>query len=260
MCAAVPAANTIVIHELRRRDLRGATIIDGFPSVGLVSSICASYLVKVLRLDLIGTMDSPAFPTISLVRDGRPMSPVRIYGGEKMPNGDQLVVVVAEFQVQPQLIRPIVRTLIDWAEEQRCRMIVSPEGLVVDAEVEREEGLSETVFGIGSTERARRLLAQNHIASFEEGVITGVAGLLLNEGRRRDFDVVTLLAEAHPDYPDARAAALVVDAIDRLLLGIEFDAQPLFEEAERIETQLREFLRQTQRKGERELPRPSLYA
>src|SRR5207245_10621888 len=87
----------IQIYELRRMDLRGATVIDGFPSVGLVSSIVANYLINALNLVQIGIMDSVQFPTVSLVRDGEPMNPVRIYGGPKQDGRAQIVVVIAEF-------------------------------------------------------------------------------------------------------------------------------------------------------------------
>ena len=84
--------------------------------------------------------------------------------------------------------------------------------------------------------------------------------MLLNEGRKRDFDVLTLLAEAHPDFPDAKAAALVLEAIDRILLGIDFDAKPLFEEAQRIETQIREIQKQAVvKKDNRKAVRPAMY-
>lgn len=252
--------NDIRIFELKKKDLRGATIIDGFPSVGLVSSISANYLIKVLKMEHIGIMDSPQFPTVSLIRDATPLSPVRIYAGDKGPKGDQIVAFISEFQAPPNLIRPISRTLVDWAIEQRCRMIVSPEGLVVDPEIKDSADISDMVFGIASTPRARELLKENGISQFEEGVISGVAGVLLNEGRKRDFDVLTLLAEAHPDFPDAKAAALVLEAIDRILLGIEFDAKPLFEEAQRIEQHIKEIQKQAVvKKDERKPVRPSMY-
>src|SRR2546428_684415 len=147
----------IQIYELKRMDLRGATVIDGFPSVGLVSSIVA-------------------------------------------------------------------------------------------------------VYGIGSTDKAMDMIRKNDITVFEEGVITGVAGVLLNEGRKRDFDVITLLSEAHPDYPDARAAARAIEIIDKLLLHTELDARPLYEEAERIEMQLKSIHHQTEAaKKPTEPPRPSMY-
>jgi uncharacterized protein len=250
----------IRIYEFKRKDLRNATIIDGFPSVGLVSSIAANYLIKILEMEQIGIMDSSQFPTVSLIRDSKPLSPVRIYAGEKGKKGDQIVAFISEFQAPPNLVRPIARTLVNWAIDQKCRMIVSPEGLVVDPELRESAEISDVVFGIASTVRTRELLKQHQIQSFEEGVISGVAGVLLNEGRKRDFDVVTLLAEAHPDFPDAKAAAIVLEAIDRILLGIEFDAKPLFEEAQRIEDHIREIRKQAVvGKDDRGPPRPEMY-
>ena len=62
-------AEDVEIYELKRMDVRGATVIDGFPSVGLVSSIVANYLINTLDLTQIGIMDSVYFPTVSLVRN-----------------------------------------------------------------------------------------------------------------------------------------------------------------------------------------------
>src|SRR6266702_3404644 len=220
----------IQIYELKRMDLRGATVIDGFPSVGLVSSIVANYLINALNLTQIGIMDSIYFPTVALVRDGQPMNPVRIYAGPKVDDRDQVVVFISEFQPPPNLIKAIAATVLDWAQDARCNLLVCPEGLIVDAREDEGERQVE-VYGIGSTDKAMDMIRKNDITVFEEGVITGVAGVLLNEGRKRDFDVITLLSEAHPDYPDARAAARAIEVIDKLLLHTELDARPLYEEA-----------------------------
>ena len=251
--------NGIQIYELKRMDLRGATVIDGFPSVGLVSSIVANYLINALSLTQIGIMDSVYFPTVSLVRDGQPMNPVRIYGGPKQEGRDQIVVFISEFQPPPNMIKGIASTVLDWTQDQRCNLLVCPEGLIVDQSAPEEDRQTE-VYGIGSTDKAMDLLRKNSVTLFEEGVITGVAGVLLNEGRRRDFDVITLLSEAHPDYPDARAAARVIEVIDKLLLHTELDARPLYEEAERIEMQLKTIHHQTEvAKKPSEPARPSMY-
>src|SRR4030042_1001890 len=102
--------NDIKIYELKRIDLKGAVIIDGFPSVGLVSSIAANYLIKVLEMEHIGIMDSVHFPTVSLIRDAKPLSPVRIYAGKKSKTGDQMVAFISEFQAPSNLIRPIAHS------------------------------------------------------------------------------------------------------------------------------------------------------
>src|SRR5881409_207181 len=235
----------IQIYELKRMDLRGATVIDGFPSVGLVSSILANYLINALNLTQIGIMDSIYFPTVALVRDGQPMNPVRIYAGSKVDDHDQIVVFISEFQPPPNLIKAIAATVLDWAQDARCNLLVCPEGLIVDAREDEAERQVE-VYGIGSTDKAMDMIRKNGITVFEEGVITGVAGVLLNEAR--------------PDYPDARAAARAIEIIDKLLLHTELDARPLYEEAERIEMQLKSIHHQTEAaKKPTEPARPSMY-
>lgn len=251
----------VEINEMRRMDLEGATIVDGFPSVGLVSSIATNYIIKLLNLKEIGVMDSDGFPHVTLVRESVPLSPVRIYAGERTSKGELMVAFVSEFQSPPELIRPISRALVDWAVDRKCKMIISPEGLVVDPDLKEKAELSEVVFAIGSTDRAREMLNRKHFQTFDEGVITGVAGMLLIEGLAQDFDVITLLAEAHPDFPDAGAAALVLEAMDDLVLGMDFDTKPLFEEAQRIEARLKEVQAQAAkpRKPAATVVKPNMY-
>lgn len=232
----------IEIHLLREVDLRGSTLIDGFPSVGLVSSIVANYLVGVLKLEQVGIIDSPRFPSVALVRDGTPLNPVRIYAGHA--GEAKVVVFISEFQPPTDLIKAIAEEVIGWAAEKGCSLLVCPEGLIVDREI--GPGEEVRVYGVGSTPNAHRRLQNRAIPIFEEGVITGVAGVLLNEGRKRGFEVISLLSEAHPDYPDARSAARVIETMDRLLLGMGLDTGPLYQEAERIEKELKSIRRRTE--------------
>ena len=71
----------IAVIELKRIDLRGATVIDGFPSVGLVSSIAANYIIKLLKLEQVAVMDSIHFPSVSLVicRNSFPSSTIFLF-------------------------------------------------------------------------------------------------------------------------------------------------------------------------------------
>src|SRR5439155_1135488 len=158
------------------------------------------------------------------VRDGQPMNPVRIYAGPKVDDRDQIVVFISEFQPPPNLIKAIAATVLDWAQDARCNLLVCPEGLIVDAR-EDEGDRQVEVYGIGSTDKAMDMIRRNDITVFEEGVITGVAGVLLNEGRKRDFDVITLLSEAHPDYPDARAAARACQIYEKLICRMDVESR-----------------------------------
>ena len=249
------------IYEIKRVDVEGAIVIDGFPSVGLVSSIVANYLIDTLEMEQIGIVESPAFPTVSLVRNGQPQHPVRIYAGTPARGAnlggrvpDRIVAFVSEFHPAPTVIHPLATAILDWVQEQRCSMVVSPEGLLVERTVDGHKGpgprLQDVkVYGVASTRKARELYIEPNMLPFQEGVITGIAGVLLNEGRRRGFDVLTFLAEAQADYPDARAAAKVIETVNRILLRSPLDPVPLYHEAERIEQQLLTIQRHAQEKG-----------
>lgn len=253
------------IYELKRVDVEGAIVIDGFPSVGLVSSIVANYLIDTLQMEQIGIVESPAFPTVSLVRNGVPQHPVRIYAGHPPDDragrvADKIVAFVSEFHPAPTVIHPLATAIMDWVQEQRCGFLVSPEGLVVEqasnggARGRAPKIADVKVYGVASTRRARELYIEPNTLPFHEGVITGIAGVLLNEGRRRGVDVLTFLAEAQADYPDARAAAKVIETINRILLRTPLDPVPLYHEAERIEQQLLSIQRRAGEKTSAERP------
>jgi uncharacterized protein len=278
--------NGIDIIDIKQVNLKGAYVIDGFPSVGLVGSIVANYLVSFLNLEQIAVIDSEYFPQVSMVRDGLPLSPVRIYAGAMGPRGqEKIAVFVSEFQPSPEVLHNLAMTIMDWVEEKKCHMVISPEGIVTREEAERmevkrreqEENEQMTlmaeaeddpqaeapeekiiVYGVGSTPSARTVLKQNDVPVFENGIISGLAGVLLNEGVARDTDVLALLAEAHAEFPDARAAAAIMEIIDKFLLHVELDTKPLLEEAALIENTLKEITKKAMKEEETSRTRTSV--
>jgi uncharacterized protein len=124
---------------------------------------------------------------------------------------------------------------------------------------ESEGGQAADAYAIGSTDRARRMLTTKKIAQFTNGIIAGVSGVLLNLGRQSNFDVISILAEAHPNYPDARAAAASINVM-ALIAEIEINVSPLYEESERIEKQLQKFHKQAKPMvGASQAPQPNMY-
>jgi len=243
--------SNVEIFELKRTDLRNAVVIDGFPSVGLVSSIVANYLIALMKMEYIGGMDSDSFPSLSLIRNGEPLGSARIYARPELKEGEQQIVVFStELQPSASLLRDIGTSIMDFAIGQKCRLIISSGGLIIEREEGEEAEKGEiAVYGIGSTETAQELLLKADAEPFVEGVISGTAGVLLNEGKRRSFDVITLLAEARPDMADARAAALILAAIDQMILHMNLNVEPLCKEAERLEAQLKVLHRDAQKKS-----------
>jgi len=247
----------VKICNFEQIDLTGATVIAGFPSIGLVSTIAANYLIDALNLRQIGCLTSSQFPALSVVHTGEPLSPVRIYAGNQGETR-KIVVFVSEFKPKPNLINSISTTICEWAHENKCQLLISPEGMVVEGKND-EQAKTVDAYAIGSTEKARSTLLAKDIPQFKNGIIAGVSGVLLNLGKQSKFDVISILAEAHPNYPDARAAAAAINVM-ALIMGIEINVTPLYEESERIEKQLQKFHKQAKPMvSATSAPQPSMY-
>ena len=111
-------AESVKIIDFEEIDLKGATVIAGFPSIGLVSTIAANYLIDALNLKQIGCVTSPEFPALSVVHTGEPLSPVRIYCGSQA-DVRKIVVFVSEFKPKPNLINAISDSIMQWAKEKK---------------------------------------------------------------------------------------------------------------------------------------------
>ena len=248
----------VEIVDFEDIDLHNATAIAGFPSIGLVSTIVANYLIDALGLKQIGALNSPHFPTLSVVHTGEPLSPVRIYGG-RIESGDKIAIFVSEFKPKPNLINTLSDAILQWVKKKKCKLLISPEGMVVEGKSTEGENVVDA-YAIGSTESARKTLQNKDIPQFKNGIIAGVSGVLLNKGKQEKFDVISILSEAHPNYPDARAAASAINVIASVI-GVDINVGPLYEEAERIEKQLQKFHKQAKpmTSGAAPIPQPSMY-
>ena len=77
-----------------------------------------------------------------------------------------------------------------------------------------------------------------------EGIIVGVTGALLL--RSEKVPVSCVFAEAQNNLPDSKAAAKVIEKLDKYL-GLDVDYKPLLEQAEKFEGKLKNILTQSQK-------------
>lgn len=227
----------VEIRTFKDMDLKGGTVIAAFPSVGLVSTITATYLISTLQADQVCALESEDFPSLSMIYAKKPKFPARVYGFHKA----KLALFICEVPLPSRAHRPTAYTLLRWSQSHGCRQIVPLEGLPMDGESKTGQ---PALWGVGSTDRARAELDKRGIPQLETGMIAGVSGVLLNEGRWRNFDVIALLAEARPDLPDAHAAVTLTRGLDTLLPEIEVDLAPLEEQAKQLEIHLQRLKQQ----------------
>lgn len=233
----------------------GVTIIEGFPDVGLVGTIAASFLVEKLQMSEVGYIESDALPPIISVKSGKVLDLVRIYGKNDM------IVLLSEIPIPLPVIRPLSHKIIEWAISRKAKMIVSLTGMPEPGRLNID---TPKVYVLGSNERiSKNALEIDGVEAFTDGYITGVKGMILRECIKRDLDALLILSQAHFNYPDPGSAAEILKYLSKLL-SIEIDVKPLLESAEELKLRLRDLMRRTSQamqdvQKSRELELPAVY-
>lgn len=225
----------VVIEE--GRELDRPLVVVGLPTLGVVGTITAQYLVDQLEMPQVGGLYSNQFPPVGRVQGGRSSFPVRLHALESDCGSElrceNLVVGVTEFLPNMPAIYAIAERVTEWAQTHDAGMLVSPDGLLVHG----DEG--PTIHGVAALPEGLELFEQAGVQPMEEGVLMGFSAATISNGRRLDVNAVSLLAETAPDRPDARAAARLVEVLDPFVPEIDIETEPLLKQAEEIEEHTR---------------------
>ena len=213
----------------------GGVAVAGFTTAGMVGVIAASHIIQTLKLKQLGTVLNATFPAVALIHNEVPKHPVRVY------QGDGIGVFTSEIQFKDEQDIMFASTVLEWFTRGGFDRLIIIDGLVQSS----KDASSGDLFGVGSSQLARDRLHRAGIEPIQQGIVAGITGFLLGEGDRLGIDVTALLAEASPMYPDARAAALAVEAVAELT-GIEIPLSELLENAQDIEDSVREVIENTQ--------------
>lgn len=219
----------ITIKEFRPLNLEGGYLIDGFPSVGFSSVIATESMIHTSQFKLAGIIDSDIFPPISLIKDGKPNYPTRIFVNEEL----KVAAFLSHLAVEESLHRNIARKMLRWAKDQKISLIVS--SVSVKSTEDNEEAIV-----VGSTDNARKKIKELGLKTLNHGTIPGIPGVLLNEGSLTKQDVIVILFHSDGTSPDFRSSAKLCMVMSQLIPGTTCDIAALQVEAEKIEKVIKE--------------------
>jgi uncharacterized protein len=246
-----------IIHKDTKINIQGGIVLDGFPSTGLANAIASECLIRSIGTELIGVVDSPDFPFVSIIENYVPQFPARIYVNEKL----RIAFFISEVNMGASMERMIAEMIFKWALQHECKMIVSSSGIMMDSnesggkqglsEQDRsiEQGAKSRVMAVTSTESAAKIVEENGYTRMKSGTITGIPAILLNEGALTNFDVIVFLTEVLKDVPDFHAAAVISEAVTKLIPGLSCDIASLMVEAQSVESHINSIIKnQNQRR------------
>ena len=219
----------IRIKELKPINIEGGYLVDGFPSVGFTEAIATESLIHTTQFDLAGILDCDGFPPVSLIKDGKPNYPTRIFVNESL----KVAVFSSYLTIAEPMHRTVARTMLSWARKHNISLIVS--GVAI-----KSKGDNEQILAVASTDEAKNKLKEAGFAILTHGTIPGIPGLLLNEGMINNQNVVVILFNAVGTGPDFKASAQLCLAMSKLIPGISCDIAMLQKEAEKAEKNIKE--------------------
>lgn len=229
----------IKIRKLKEINIEGGVVFDGFQGIGLASTIACGCFINSLKTELVGVLDSPLFPAISVIYDAKPNFPARIYANEDK----KLAFFVSEVVLDSSAHRHIAQTIWDWVNFHKSKTIIS----IAGREIKQENKIKKesTLNAISNSPNIMKELNDVGVLTLKNGTIEGVPGVLLNESNWNNIDVVVFVVDVVSGVPDFRAAANVAQVVSKIVPEAYCEIQPLIREAENIESNLKTIGNQT---------------
>mgnify|MGYP000399494922 CR=1 FL=1 len=214
--------------ELEERPQK-VIIIEGFPGFGFVSTIATEFLIKHLGAKPIGRLTTEKLTPVAAIHRASLLYPLEIFYDKKT----NIVLVQAVTPVEG-LEWEIADALVRMAKELRAKEFIGLEGVASQAQLKEPQ-----VFYYTSSEEKKKIMEGMKIKPLEEGIIVGVTGALLM--KMKDIPISCFFVEAHTDFPDNRAAAKLIEILDKYL-GLSIDPKPLLVKAREFEQKLKDLL------------------
>ncbi len=206
-------------------------VIEGFPSMGFVSTIATRYMVDELGMEQIGWIKSDRVQNIAVIHGSTPMHPIRLY------KKNSIVLIFSEVAVALPYTREFSDMLGKWFNE------IKPEKVILLAGISGKGTDKEhEIFGIASGGEFDKELKRLGISEIEEGILTGISSELLLNCMDSKIPAICLMAETRY-MPDPLGAASMIDILNGLL-GLKIDTRNLIQKGTEIEKRFREIAEQ----------------
>ena len=241
----------IEIRKLKEINIEGGIVFDGFYNIGLTSTIACGCFINSLKTELVGILDSSLFSPMSVIYDGKPNFPARIYANEEKKLG----FFVSELVLDPSAYRPVANVILEWSKDNKCKTIISIAGKAIEKEDRITKKEEPSINVISNSPIIMKELDDIGILPLKNGTINGIPGILLNESNWKNIDVIVFIVDFIADVPDFRAAANVVQAISKIVPEAYCEIQLLIKEAENIENNLKMINSQASNKFEKRMYR-----
>lgn len=211
---------------------QNATIIEGFPGFGLVGTIASEFLIEHLECELIGKFWFEDLPATVAIHGGEIIHPVGIYYNKKYN-----LVIIHAISGATGIEWKIADLIDDLAKRLKAKEIISLEGVGSATPTD-----TNRVFYFSKDQKLGKKLKDAGLEPLNEGIIMGVTSAVMLKAQAAPLSCI--FAETHSSLPDSKAAAKVIEALDKYL-GLKVDYKPLIAMAEKFEEKIKGLMQQS---------------
>lgn len=215
----------------KKISLKEPTVLEGFSGIGFVGPLAAQYIVEQLNMEQVGYIESDMLPPMAILSKGVVMHPLRVFASKKY----NLVVFESEFPLPKKLISEIAKEIVDWSKKNKIKILICLEGIGVP-----QVPTKQKVYAIATNKNLQKNLEKD-IKLLKSGLMIGVSAAILLECKSKKVPSICLMTESRPSFPDGRAAAALIDKLNKIL-NININPNKLIKESDEFEQKLKKLL------------------
>ncbi len=220
----------VEIKTFKDYDLSGYTVIEGFPSAGLVGPMAVSYMIDKLKPEYIGYVTSQRFPPIAAIHDTVPMHPARLYKHDK----SKIILIMAEFVIPADVVNDVAMEIISFCKKNKVQKIFSISGMSMKKP-------KDNLYLIGPQDMLKKA-ASSGMKPIKEGAVAGVNAIILINAQQYGIKAANILVEVDPAITDPKYAELAIEGLQKLI-ELNIDLEELDKEAKLVEAKIRDMLK-----------------
>lgn len=208
------------VFWLKREDViktqfAGKPLLIATPDIGLISIIAAAHLIQNLKAELIGYIDADWVPPISIISNGDPLPPIRIYATNNVN------IILSEAPLPPTAWRNFAISTYNVIHTFNPLFVIGAIGIPNIKRMEISEISELRVFFVG------KYLDVNYVdedirniynASMKfTGTLAGPYSAVISLLIKKNIPFIFILIDSYPEYPDPEAAARFIQELNKLL-------------------------------------------
>ncbi|MBS3135255.1 proteasome assembly chaperone family protein, partial [Candidatus Woesearchaeota archaeon] len=187
---------------------KNPTIIEGFPGIGFIASITTEFLIEHLKAEKIGKIEFNEQTPVVAIHNSKVVEPFGIFYSKKY----NLIILHA--------INPVNN--IEWKITDAIEQLVKTLGAKEIISIEGVASINKDVNTYYFSKKFSKKFNKINIQPLKEGIVMGVTASII---LRDTLPSSCIFIETHSQLPDSRAAAKVIETLDKYL-GLEIDFKP----------------------------------